>query len=108
MDKGRFVIETHLRTGRPIGELARVYGVDRSWIYRRLARYRRQGEAGLEPRSRRPHRSPKRIADLYEDQIVALRKELLDLGMDAGAESIYYHLSKRHPGCPRCRRSGGC
>ena len=26
MDKGRFVIEVHLRTGRPIGELARSYG----------------------------------------------------------------------------------
>ena len=38
MDKGRFVIETHLRTGRSIGELARVYDMDRSWLYRRLAR----------------------------------------------------------------------
>jgi transposase-like protein len=46
MDKGRFVIETHLRTGRPIAELARAYEMDRSWLYRRLARQRRDGEAG--------------------------------------------------------------
>ncbi len=36
MDKVRYVVETHLRTGRPIAELARSYEVDRSWVYRRL------------------------------------------------------------------------
>ena len=48
-DKGRLVIETHLRTGRSIDELAQAYDMDRSWLYRRLARYRCEGEAGLEP-----------------------------------------------------------
>jgi transposase InsO family protein len=96
VDKGRFLIETHLRTGRPISELARTYGMDRSWLYRRLARYRREGEAGLEARSRRPHTSSRRIADLYEEEIVRLRKELSEAGFDAGAATIHYHLSKRH------------
>jgi transposase InsO family protein len=96
VDKVRFVIETHLQTGRPVGELAAQYGVDRSWVYRRLARYRREGEAGLELRSRRPHSSPSRVADLYEEEIVALRKELTDGGFDAGAETIYTHLTGRH------------
>ena len=96
MDKGRFLIETHLRTGRPIGELARAYGMNPSWLYQRLARYRREGEPGLEPRSRRPMSSPARICDLYEDQIVALRKELTDGGFDAGAETIHTHLARRH------------
>jgi transposase InsO family protein len=96
VDLGRFVIETHLRTGRPIGELARTYKVDRSWIYRRLARFRREGEAGLVPRSTRPHRSPTRLAGIYEDEIVAMRKELSDSGLDAGAETIRYHLHERH------------
>ncbi|HXY28738.1 MAG TPA: helix-turn-helix domain-containing protein [Acidimicrobiales bacterium] len=70
MDKVRFAIEVHLRTGRPICELARAYDLDRSWLYRRLARYRALGEAGLELRSRRPKTSPSRIADLYEDEVV--------------------------------------
>ncbi len=96
MDKGRFLIETHLRTGRPIAELARAHGVHRSWLYKLLARYRTEGEAGLEPRSKRPHRSPTRIADRYEEEIVVLRKELTDFGADAGAQTIHYHLSKRH------------
>jgi transposase InsO family protein len=96
VDKVRFVIETHLQTGRPVGELAAQYGVDRSWVYRRLARYRREGEAGLELRSRRPLSSPGRVADLYEEEIVALRKELTDGGFDAGAETIATHLAARH------------
>jgi transposase InsO family protein len=98
--KAPFLIEAHLRTGKPIGELAAANGVSRSWLYKVLARYRREGPAGLVPRSRRPHRSPTRISDLWEDEIVALRKELSDFGTDAGAETIHYHLAQRHPVVP--------
>src|SRR3984957_12802170 len=93
MDKGRFLIETHLRTGRPIAELAAAHEVSRGWLYKLLARYRREGPSGLEARSRRPHTSPTRIADLYEDEIVRLRKELVDAGFDAGAETIHFHMA---------------
>jgi len=95
VDKGQFLIETHLRTGRPIAELAAAHDVSRGWLYKLLQRYRREGEAGLEARSRRPHRSPTRIADRWEEAIVALRKELGDEGFDAGAQTIHYHLSQR-------------
>ncbi len=97
---GRFLIETHLRTGRPIAELAAAHGVHRSWLYKLLARYRREGEAGLEARSRRPLRSPTRIADRWEESIVALRKELTDAGFDAGAVTIHSHLCRRHDQVP--------
>jgi transposase InsO family protein len=96
MDLGPFLIETHLRTGRPIAELARTHDVHRSWLYKLLKRYRLEGPAGLAARSRRPHRSPSRVRDGYEDEIITLRKELLDLGVDAGAETIRYHLQKHH------------
>jgi len=89
MDLGPFLIETHLRTGRPIAELASSHGVHRSWLYKLLKRYRLEGPGGLQARSRRPVRSPSRIVDRYEDEIVALRKELLDLGVDAGVRTFY-------------------
>jgi transposase InsO family protein len=95
VDKGRFLIETHLRTGRPIAELAAAHGVHRSWLYKLLARYRAEGDAGLEPRSRRPHTSPTRIADRHQNAIVELRKELIDAGFDAGAATIHAHLTRR-------------
>jgi transposase InsO family protein len=93
MDKGRFLIETHLRTGRPIKELAAAHGMSESWLFKLLRRYRLEGPAGLEPRSRRPKTSPTRISDLYEDEIVRIRKELAESGFDAGAETIHFHMS---------------
>jgi len=40
MDKGWFLVETHLRTGKPVAELAEAHGVSRGWLYKLLARYR--------------------------------------------------------------------
>ena len=88
MDKGQFLIEIHLRTGKSIKELARTHDVSPSWLFKLLRRYRLEGPEGLEPKSRRPKSSPSRIADLYEDEIVSLRKELTDAGFDAGAATI--------------------
>jgi transposase-like protein len=67
MELGPFLIETHLRTGKSIKQLARAHGVSASWLFKLLRRYRLEGPAGLEARSRRPHSSPSRIADLWED-----------------------------------------
>jgi transposase InsO family protein len=100
VDKGRFLIETHLRTGRSIRELADAHDISRGWLYKLLQRYRREGEAGLEPRSRRPLRSPTRIADDWEEAIVALRKKLSDDGFDAGAQTIQVHLSRQGGSVP--------
>jgi transposase InsO family protein len=45
-------------------------------------------------------RSPSRIAGGWEDEIVTLRKELVDLGVDAGAVTIQTHLGRRHDAVP--------
>jgi hypothetical protein len=96
VDIGRFLIETHRRTGRAIKELARLHEVSVSWLFKRPKRYRLEGPAGLEPRARRPHRSPARIRGLYEDEIVALHKERAGDGLDAGAQTLHVHLAQRH------------
>jgi len=100
MDMGRYLVEAHLLEGRSVSELAQAHGVHRSWLYKLLARYREEGEAGLVARSRRPRSSPTKISDRYEDEIVALRKELTDAGFDAGAGSIHSHLGQRHDVVP--------
>jgi transposase InsO family protein len=96
MDMGRFLIETHLRTGRPIKELAAAHDVSASWLFKLLRRHRLDGPEGLAPRSRRPHGSPTRTTDRFSDEIVALHKELADDGLDAGAVTIQYHLAQLH------------
>jgi transposase InsO family protein len=100
MELGPYLVEAHLREGRSVAELAKAHGVHRSWIYKLLARYEEGGEAAVVARSRRPHTSPTKIYDLYEDEIVAIRKELLDAGFDAGAATIHFHLSGRHTKVP--------
>jgi transposase InsO family protein len=93
---GRYLVEAHLREGRSVAELAVAHGVDRSWIYKLLARYRAEGEAGLASRSRRPHSSPSRLGAEVEEEIVLLRKQLVEEGLDGGAVTIHWHLSRRH------------
>jgi transposase InsO family protein len=56
--------------------------------------------AGLSARSSRPHHSPTSVAEVWEDRVAALRKELADIGLDAGAETIRYHLTKRYRSKP--------
>ncbi len=67
----------------------------RSWLYKLLGRYRRDGDAGLAPRSRRPHRSPTALSLEVAEEIVRLRTDLLAQGLDAGALTIQWHLERR-------------
>jgi transposase InsO family protein len=93
VDKGLFLIETHLKTGQSIKKLAADHGVSESWLFKLLRRYRLEGKEAVAPRSRRPQASPSRICDLYEDEIVRWRKELVDGGFDGGAETIRFHMA---------------
>jgi len=100
MDMGRYLVEAHRREGRSVAELAAAHGVHRSWLYKLLARYRAEGEAGLAPRSRRPRTSPSAIPIELEDEVVFLRKTLSEEGLDAGAVTIHWHLSRNHDTVP--------
>jgi transposase InsO family protein len=96
MSKARLVITAVTAEKRPVSQVARTYGVARSWIYTLLARYQAEGEAAFEPRSRRPGTSPAAISDATVELIVALRKELSGQGLDAGPDTICWHLEHHH------------
>jgi transposase InsO family protein len=96
MSRARLVITAVTVEKRPVSEVARSYGVARSWIYTLLARYRAEGDAAFEPRSRRPETSPRAISPEVADLIVGLRKELTDQGLDAGPVTIAWHLEHHH------------
>jgi len=82
--------------GISISDLAVELGVSRRWIYELRCRFEADGLAGLEPRSRRPNRSPQQMSAVVEDRIVRLRKELDDEGCDAGAVTIRWYLQQRY------------
>jgi transposase InsO family protein len=96
MSKPRLVLTAVIVEKRPVSEVARTYGVARSWIYALLARYRAEGEAAFEPRSRRPKTSPSAISPETADLIIGLRKELAGQGLDAGPHTIRWHLEHHH------------
>jgi len=81
--------------GISVSALAAELGVSRRWIYELRRRYEAEGVAGLEPRSRRPKRSPHQLSAEVEDAVVRLRKELADAGLDAGPVTIRWHLERR-------------
>ncbi|GAA3648733.1 IS481 family transposase [Nocardioides ginsengisoli] len=96
MSKARLVITALLTENLSPSEVAARYGVHRSWVYRLKARYDEVGEAAFEPRSRRPHNVPNATPDDTVQLVLALRKELSEQGLDAGADTIGWHLEHHH------------
>ena len=78
-----------------VAAFCREQGVSRQTFYVWHRRYRTDGVDGLEPRSRAPKTSPKRLGVDVEDAVVALRKELTELGLDNGPTTIQWHLGRR-------------
>lgn len=75
MSKRRLVISAVVVEGRTHAEVAAQYGYSRSWVTRLVARYRKEGDAAFQPRSRRPNTSPTRIDDAVVELIVNLRRK---------------------------------
>jgi transposase InsO family protein len=100
MALARYVVDAVVLEGRGVREVARAHGVSKTWVSVQLARYREGGYEALAPRSRRAHARPNRTPVDVEDQIVRLRKDLVDAGFDGGARTIHWHLSKVRDDCP--------
>jgi transposase InsO family protein len=96
MSKARLVITAVVMEKRSVAEVVEAYGISRSRLYELLARYRDEGEAAFEPRSRAPKTSPRATPPATVDLILTLRQQLLEAGHDAGAETIVWHLTQHH------------
>ena len=92
----QMVVDAVVIEGRSIREVARSYGVSKSWVYELARRYRDGGELALAPRSTAHKTNPRQMSSDFEEEVVRLRKQLGDLGTDAGAETIHWHLAKTH------------
>jgi transposase InsO family protein len=96
MSKARLVLTALFIEHQSPAEVAARYGVHRSWVYKLKARYEAEGDAAFEPRSKRPKTSPTAIGDDAADLIIRLRKQLTDQGLDAGPDTIAWHLTHHH------------
>jgi len=73
--KGRaLLVRRVLEEGLRPAEAAQAAGVSVRTTYKWLARYRQEGEAGLQDRSSRPHRCPHQTATATREAVLTLRR----------------------------------
>lgn len=78
---------------RDISELSRRYGLSRKTIYSWKKRYEQGGLKGLEPKSRRPHRSPREaISRQWKEEVLGLKRRRRRWG----AKKLVAELKRRH------------
>jgi transposase InsO family protein len=96
VSRARLVITAITKQGLSQAEAARTYRLSEATVSRLMARYRAEGEAAFEPRSRRPKTSPGATPPETVELVLRLRKQLLEDGHDAGADTLGWHLTQHH------------
>jgi len=96
MTLNRLLITSVVVENRPVRDVAAQYGVSESWLFELLARYKAEGDAAFEPRSRRPHSVPTTTPAETVDLILEYREKLTATGLDAGPDTIRWHLEHHH------------
>jgi transposase InsO family protein len=104
MDQRTQFIADYLRDSLTISELCALYSVSRKTGYKWIDRYLQQGPAGLEERSRQPHRSPNQTPE----HIVAAFIELRTHHPSWGAKKLLSVVQRRHAGWDLPGRSTVC
>ena len=94
--KARLVITAVIVEGRSQADVARDYRVSKGWVSKLVARYRAEGDSAFEPRSRRPHSSPNATPATTIELITSERQRLIAQGVDAGPDTIRWHLEHAH------------
>jgi transposase-like protein len=89
VSRARLIITAVVVEGRSQTDVARTYGVAESWVSRLVARYRTEGDAAFEPRSRGPVTRPDATPPETVELVLALRRQLTTAGLDAGADPIH-------------------
>ena len=92
----RLLITSVVIENRTVRDVAAQYGVSQSWLFELLARYKAEGETAFEPRSRRPKTVPRTTPAAVVDLIVEYREKLIATGLDAGPDTIRWHLEHQH------------
>jgi transposase InsO family protein len=69
----RQLLVGRVQAGWPTAHVAEQLGISRTTAYKWVQRYRAEGEDGLLDRTSRPHRSPRRLPEAIEAEILAAR-----------------------------------
>jgi len=72
----QLIVRRVLGEGWPAAHVAEQLDVSRATAYKWVRRYRAEGEAGLLDRSSRPHRSPRKLSEAAEAEILEARSRV--------------------------------
>jgi Winged helix-turn helix len=92
MDLALYAVNAVLVEGRSVRDVAAATGRTKSWVHRHVVLFRAGGQAALAPAKRGPKVALNQTPPATEGAIISLRKHLGELGLDAGASTIAYHL----------------
>lgn len=87
--------------------VAKRFGISRQRVHQILNAYDAGGADAIAPKSRAPHTHPHAVPEALRNEIIDIRKQLTRHGLDAGPETIAYHLEqdgKRVPSTSTIRR----
>jgi transposase InsO family protein len=94
MSRARVAVLRVVSKELSVVESAAAHGFSQRQLFRLLAAYRAGGLEALEPRSRAPHTNPGRTPTEVRDRVIELRLRLTADGLDAGPETIRWHLAQ--------------
>jgi len=77
----RKAVQLCLEEGFPVQQVAREMGVGLSTLSKWVRVYREQGEAGLQPKPRRPNRQRPQVAPAVKTQVVELKRRQPEIGI---------------------------
>lgn len=80
--------------GRSPSRVARQFNISRQRVHQILNAYDTGGAAAVAPKSRAPHTHPHAVPEALRKEIIDIRKQLTRHGLDAGPETIAYHLEQ--------------
>jgi transposase InsO family protein len=104
MDQKTQFIADYLREILSVSELCDLYGISRKTAYKWIDRYLKNGPAGLEDRSRRPHTSANHTPQEVEQALLDVRRR----HPSWGAKKLLTLVQKRHPRWELPHRSTVC
>jgi transposase InsO family protein len=94
MSRSRVAVLRVVSKELSVVESAAAHGFSQRQLFRLLAAYRAGGLEALEPRSRAPHSNPGQTPTEVRDRVIELRRRLTADGLDAGPETIRWHLAQ--------------
>ena len=101
----RLAVRRVLEEGWVPARVAEAQGCSAATVYRWVRRFQAEGERGLQDRSSRPHRSPRRLHPARERPIVQRRRATLEgphrIGWALGESPSTVHRVLRRHGVPR-------